>query len=177
MIECFCSECQRHLLAFQLLVQFSELLFQDEGSHLLVHVVEDHGSRQAVEKFGLEGPLHLFHHGIAPADMTAESDALRGKLRPGIGGHDKYYVAEVGLASFVVRKAGVVHHLQQDVVDVLMCFLYLVEQQDAVGRLADGIGEQASILIAYIACWRAYEFGYGMLLGIFAHVETDELDA
>ena len=58
-----------------------------------------------------------------------------------------------------------------------MGFFYLVEQQDAVGRLADGICQQTTILIAHIARWRAYQFCNGMLFCVFAHVESQQFDA
>ena len=58
-----------------------------------------------------------------------------------------------------------------------MCLFYLVEQQHAVGCLAYGIGKQSAILVAHISGRRAYELGYGMLLGIFAHIKPNELNA
>ena len=94
-----------------------------------------------------------------------------------IGGHDEYDVAEVGLSAFVVGESGIVHYLQQNVVDVLVCLLNLVEQQYGVGRLAYGVGQQSAVLVPHVARRRAYELGYGMLLGVFAHVEANQLDA
>ena len=102
---------------------------------------------------------------------------MRGKLCPGIGGHDQDNVAEIGMTTFVVGETRIVHHLQQYVVDVLMSLLYLVEQQHGVGRLANGIREQTTILIAHVARRRANELGYGMLLGVLAHVEAYQLNA
>ena len=58
-----------------------------------------------------------------------------------------------------------------------MGFFNLVEQQHAVGRLADSVCQQATILIAHITCWRADELRYRMLLRIFAHVETHQRNA
>ena len=58
-----------------------------------------------------------------------------------------------------------------------MGFLYLVEQQHGVGRLADGICQQSTVLIAHIARWRTNQLGYGVLLRVFAHVETYQFDA
>ena len=58
-----------------------------------------------------------------------------------------------------------------------MGFFDLVEQQYAVGCLADGVCQQPAVFIADIAGRRADEFGYGMLLCVFAHVETDQFDA
>ena len=98
-------------------------------------------------------------------------------LCSGIGCKDDDDVAEVGTLSAVVGKRGIVHHLQEDVVDVAVRLLYLVEQQHAVGRLAYGVGKQSAVLVAHISCRRANELSHGMLLGILAHVESHELDA
>ena len=53
-----------------------------------------------------------------------------------------------------------------------MGFFDLVEQQDAVGGLTDGIGEQSAIFIAHVSCRRSDQFGDGMLLGVLAHIEA-----
>ena len=42
--------------------------------------------------------------------------------------------------------------------------------------LSYSIGEQTAIVIAHISGRSAYEFGNGMLFGIFAHVETQKFD-
>ena len=60
-------------------------------------------------------------------------------LRPSIARHDKHHVAEIGLPAFVVRQTGIVHHLQQDVVDILMSLLNLIEEQHTIRGLTDGI--------------------------------------
>ena len=57
-----------------------------------------------------------------------------------------------------------------------MGFLYLVEQQHTVGRLANGIGEQSSVLVTYISRRRTYQLGHRVLLGIFAHVKAHQAD-
>ena len=58
-----------------------------------------------------------------------------------------------------------------------MCLLYLVKEEHARRGLADGIGEESALVVADIAGRRADEFGNGVLLGVFAHVETYEGDA
>lgn len=85
--------------------------------------------------------------------MAVEAEvSLRGVLSPGIGGHDEDDVAEISLLPLVVSEDSIVHNLQQYIIDVAMCLFYLVEQQHTVWCLADGIGEQAAILVADIAC-------------------------
>ena len=58
-----------------------------------------------------------------------------------------------------------------------MGLFYLVEQQHAVGGLADGVGQQPTVLVTHIAGGRTDEFGHRVLLGVFAHVEPDKLHA
>ena len=120
----------------------------------------------------------MLKHSLATRNIARKAHTgLTGKLRSGIRGHDEDDVAEIGLAALVISKAGIVHHLQQDVVDILMSLLNLVEQQHAVRRLADGIGKQSAVFITHISCWRANELGHGMFLGILAHIEAQQLDA
>ena len=70
-----------------------------------------------------------------------------------------------------------VHHLQQDVVDVGVRLLDLVEQHDAVGMRADRVDQQAALLEADVAGRRADEPRDRVLLHVLAHVEADELVA
>src|SRR5580698_11076503 len=58
-----------------------------------------------------------------------------------------------------------------------MRFLDLVEQQYAMRMLIDAVGEQASLIEANIAGWRADQPRNGMALHVFRHVEADHLDA
>ena len=57
-----------------------------------------------------------------------------------------------------------------------MRLFYLVEQQHSVGRLADSIGQQTAVLVTHIARRRTNQFGDGVLLGVFAHVEANQFD-
>ena len=58
-----------------------------------------------------------------------------------------------------------------------MCLLYLVEQQHAVRRLADGIRQQTSVLVTHVARRRSDQLSHRMFLSIFAHIETQQRDA
>ena len=140
--------------------------------------MEHHSVGKTVDELGAEGFLHLCEHRLTTTHIACETDVgLRGILSSGIRGHDEDDVAEVSLLTLVVGKSGIVHHLEQDVVDVAVCLLYLVEQKHAVGRFADSVGELSTVLVAHIACRRANEFGNGMLLGVFGHIEAHQLDA
>ena len=103
---------------------------------------------------------------------------LRAHLaRAGVRREDQHDVPEVGLAAGVVGERRVVHHLQQDVVDVRMRLFDLVEQHDAVRMRAHGVDELAALLEADVAGRRADQPRDRVLLHVLAHVEADELVA
>ena len=77
----------------------------------------------------------------------------------------------------VVGEGGVIHHLQQDVVDVFMGLFDLVEQDDAVWMRAHGIDELPALFEADVARRRADQPRDRVLFHVFAHVEADELVA
>ena len=175
-----CRSGQRDgdVLCRQFLIELAQLLAEYQLCHMLIHVVEDHGVRKTVDKLRLEGLLHLREHRLATAHTSTEANAcLRGILRSSIRSHNEDDVAEVSLLSLVVSQSGVVHHLQEDVVDVAVRLLYLVEEEHAVRGLADGIGQETAVLIAHVSGRRTDELCHGMLLGVFAHVEANQLDA
>ena len=58
-----------------------------------------------------------------------------------------------------------------------MRFLYLVEEQHAVGRLPDGVGQQTSVLVAHISRRRTDKLRHGMLLCVLTHVEAHKAHA
>ena len=97
--------------------------------------------------------------------------------RAGVGRQDQHGVAEVGFPAGVVGERGVVHHLQQDVVDVGMRLLELVEEHHAVRVRADRVDQQAALLEADVAGRRADQPRDRVLLHVLAHVEADEFVA
>ncbi len=54
-----------------------------------------------------------------------------------------------------IGKPAVLQQLQQYVEDVRMSFFYLIEQDDAIGSAAHGLGQLSSFLIAHIPGWRS----------------------
>ncbi len=97
---------------------------------------------------------------LALATVAAEAQRLLGLLlRAGVRGHDQHDVAEIHRPAVVVGQLAVIHHLQQDVVDVRMRLLDLVEQQHAVRMLVDAVGQQPALVEADIARRRADQAG------------------
>ena len=141
-------------------------------------VVEADYRVEAVAELGREGALDRLGEGRVGHGPVAEADdALADVAGAGVARHDEDDVAEVGLAALVVGEGRVVHDLQEDIVDVGMGLLDLVEEDDGVGRLADGVGEEAALLVAHVAGGRADEAGDRVLLLVLGHVEAVQRDA
>ena len=70
-----------------------------------------------------------------------------------------------------------VHHLQQDVVDVGVRLLDLVEQQHRVGLLGHRLGEQAALVEADVAGRRTDQARHRVPFHVLRHVEADQLVA
>ena len=87
------------------------------------------------------------------------------------------HVAEVRLAAVGVGQHAAVHDLQQDVEDVRMRLLDFIEQQHAVRRLDDLLGQQAALVEADVARRRADQATDRMRFHVLGHVEADQLDA
>src|SRR5215471_14787879 len=113
-----------------------------------------------------------------PGGTLGEPDALGAQLaRPGVRRQYEDDVSEVRLPPGVVRQRRMVHHLQQDVVEIRMGLLDLVEQDDAVRVGAYGVDQLTALFEAHIARRRADETRDRMLLHVLAHVEARELVA
>ena len=76
-------------------------------------------------------------------------------LAADVRGHDQDGVAEVDRPPLAVGQPAVVEDLEQHVEDVRVRLLDLVEEHDAVGAAAHGLGELAALLVADVAGRRA----------------------
>ena len=86
----------------------------------------------------------------------AETAAAVGDgLRPDVRGHDHDRIAEIHLAPERVRELPVLHHLQQEIENVLVRLFDLVEEHDGV-RLAPHLFRQLpALVVADVARRRA----------------------
>ena len=175
---CRVGELELHTAGREQRLEHAELLVENAACHVEGHLTEDDGARQTIEKFGLEELFHLGEHGIARRDVAGKSHTgLARKLRSGVGGENQQHMTEIGLASVGVSERGAIHDLEQDVENVGMRLFDLIEQQHAVGRAADGVGELSAVLVAHVAGGRTDEARHGVFLGILAHVEVHQLNA
>jgi hypothetical protein len=143
----------------------------------MVKCRERNGGVEPVAEFGGEDPLDLGHLVAGLPGWGEAHGGLLDRLLSGVGGHDDHHVAEVGLAAVVVGQRAVVHHLQQDVVDVGVCLFDLVEQQHAVRFLGDRLGQQSALVEADVARRRTDQARDRVPLHVFRHVEADEFVA
>jgi hypothetical protein len=132
---------------------------------------------EAVAELGAEGAVE---GGLGVADLVAlfvEAHAALGELGgAGVAGHDEDDVAKVGLAAGGVGEGRVVHDLEEDREQVGVGLLDLVEDDDGVRRLGDGVGEQAALVEADVAGRGADEAADGVLLHVLGHVEAEQRD-
>ncbi|MNX88271.1 hypothetical protein D3C86_1202340 [compost metagenome] len=77
----------------------------------------------------------------------------------------------------MVGQRAVVHHLQQDVVDIRMRLLDFVQQHHGMRMLVDAIGQKTALIEADITGRCAEQTRHGMAFHIFRHVEPQHLDA
>jgi hypothetical protein len=132
-----------------------------------LEVAEDDDLVEPVEQLGPEVPLELLEHERADAAVGAvlgrlavhaaqvEADpaapALADDRGADVGRHDQEHVFEGDGAALGVGEAAVLEDLQEHVEHVRVRLLDLVEEDDAVGLAADGLGELASFSVADVA--------------------------
>ncbi|MNR00907.1 hypothetical protein D3C85_1166960 [compost metagenome] len=95
-------------------------------------------------------------------------------ITPEVGGHENDGVAKVDFAAFAVAHAAAIEHLVKQVKHVTMGFLDLVEQHDAIGSLAYGLGEHPALPVADVAGRRALELADGMGFLVFREIDRDQ---
>ena len=154
------------------------------GDVLLGQGVEDDGLVHAVDEFGTENVLHRLHdrvlHGLVGSVVhallraKAQGPAVADGVGAGVGGHDDDGVAEGHDAPGGVGESAVLEDLQEDVEHIRVGLFHLVQQEDAVGLAADGLGQLAALLMAHIAGGRADQAGHGVLLHVLGHVHAHQ---
>src|SRR4051812_18838878 len=151
-------------------LQVDDLLDLLEGERL-----EEDDLVGAVEELGAEARSQLGHHALARvlADLAALVDPVEQVHRADVRRHDDDRVAEVDRAALRVGQAAVVEELQEGVEDVGVRLLDLVEEHDAVGLAAHGLGELAALLVADVTGRGAHQAADRVALLVLAHVEAD----
>src|SRR3989344_2427208 len=143
-------------------------------------VLEDDDVRKAVDELGAEVVGELFLQGVR--DLRHRLPLLQlllDEFGVRVRGRDDDGVLEIHRAAQVVRKPAVVEDLKEDVQNVRVRLLELVQQDQTVRPLENGVGKDA----CHFAVRRTDEARYALLLLVFRHIETHhrflgtELDA
>ncbi len=71
-----------------------------------------------------------------------------------------------------VREPAIVQHLEQHIEDIVVGFLDLVEEHNAIRTAADRFAELAAFFVAHITRRRADKSRDGVLLHVLAHVNA-----
>jgi hypothetical protein len=113
--------------------------------------------------------------GLAGGLQLLALEALGQQLAADVAGHQDDRVLEVDDVALAVGEAAVVEDLQQQVEDLGVGLLDLVEEDDAVGTAAHGLGELAALLVADVAGRRADQARDRELLHVLAHVDAHDV--
>ncbi len=132
---------------------------------------------EAVPELGAEEQLVLALGVTRGAGLTEADRPATEVARADVAGHEQDDVAEVRRLAVVVRQFAVIHDLEEHVEDVGVGLLDLVEEEDRVRRLRDGVGQETALVEADVPRRRADEARDGVPFHVLAHVEAEERDA
>ena len=158
------------------------LKLQDELGHHLHDDVAAQGRKgddriQTVAEFRREGALNR-RRILALAAVAAKADRrFRHFRRACVRGHDQDHIAEIHRPAVVVGQLAVVHHLQQDVVDIRVRLFHFVQQEDAMRVLIDAIRQHAALIEPNIARRGADQAADRVLFHVFRHVKAQKFHA
>ena len=147
--------------------------------------VEDDYLVDAVQKLRPETALQGFEHlGLVLGGFTAaffvshaEPERFGGcfdVLTADVRGHDDDGVLEIHHLPLPVGEAPVVQYLEKQVEDLGVGFFDLVEKNDAVGPVADGLGDLAALFVAHISRRRTDKARGGVPLHVLGHVDSHQ---
>ena len=165
------------LLVGQTLVQRRKLQIDDADDVLarerlieddLVEPVQELRTERALEQ-----RLHL-RLGLV-GDVAVGVDAVEQIFRAEVARQDQDCVLEIDGAPLRIGDAAVVEHLKQDVEDVRVRLFDLVEEHDAIGLAAHGLGELTALVVADVSGRRSDQAGHAEFLHVFRHIDADEV--
>ncbi len=89
-----------------------------------------------------------------------------------VTGHDNQGILEVNDTAFTIGQTTIVQNLQQYVKDICMCLFDFIQQDYAVRMTTHSLGQLTAFIIADVSGRRTDQTRYGMLLHVFAHIDT-----
>ncbi|MNP40986.1 hypothetical protein D3C76_1346620 [compost metagenome] len=102
-----------------------------------------------------------------PLDTTLQQVAAE------VGRHEDDRIAKIDLPSLSITHEAAVEHLIEQVEHITVGLLDFVQQHHAIGALANGFGEYATLAVTHITWRRALELTDGVRFLVLRHVERD----
>ena len=146
---------------------------EDGGDGLVGDRCERHNLRQTGQELWAEVALHDVHQFVVLGHL-AVVELSHDILGTDVRGKQDECVGEVAHTPQTVVQLTLVEYLQEQVEDTLVSLLYLVEEHDRVGVLANLVDQQTAFLVAYISWRRTVEQGHRVLLLELRHVEAQQ---
>ncbi len=166
-------ELELDALVGKLLVKGVNLLLHNVFYNLVAKRTEDDHFVQAIPELRRKDVLNRVVDGFVGHTTTAETDHRLTYLSSArVRGHYDNDVSKIRLLAGVVGHGGVIHNLQQHVINVRMSLLDFIEQQHRVGSLADRVGELGTLVKAHVSRRRPKQTRNRVLLLVLAHVEA-----
>src|SRR5690554_2782565 len=134
--------------------------------------MEHHHFIHTVDELGAEVSTHHFHHRRLHVFVVLLARLLLNDVRAQVGGHHNYRVAEVHGAALAIGQAAVVQHLQQNVKDIRVGFLYLIQQQHGIGPAAHCLSQVTTLFVTHVSGRRTNQPGHGVLLHKLGHINA-----
>ena len=173
---------QFQLFVLQTLAQVGQHQVNDGADFGLGQALVVDNVVQTVQELGAELALEQLVNGVSglvgqlvAAVGTALFQILQNQVGAQVRRQDDDGVLEVHRAALAVGNAAIVQHLQQDVEHVRVGLFDLIEQHNAVGVAAHGLGQLAALLIADVSRRRTDQTRDAEFLHILGHVDTDHV--
>ena len=173
---------QFQLFVLQTLAQVGQHQVNDGADFGLGQALVVDNVVQTVQELGAELALEQLVNGVSglvgqlvAAVGTALFQILQNQVGAQVRRQDDDGVLEVHRAALAVGNAAIVQHLQQDVEHVRVGLFDLIEQHNAVGGAAHGLGQLAALLIADVSRRRTDQTRDAEFLHILGHVDTDHV--
>ena len=108
-------------------------------------------------------------------DITVLVDAVKQVLGTDVGCQDDDRVLEVHGLAHGIRDTSVIENLKQDIEYIRVRFLDLIEEDNAVRFSADCLSQLTALIVSDISWRRSDQTGYGVLLHVFTHIDTNHV--
>ena len=145
--------------------------------------IEHHDFVQTIQELGSELALQCFAHNVLSrlcgnsVNRSREANS-RSKLfdlaTSAIGSHNQNRVAEIHRRSVSICHASFVHHLEQHIKDVRMCFFDFVKQDNRVGVSTNFLCQLSAFFIPDVPRRCTYESRSREFLTILTHIDTNQ---